>query len=231
MVLTTIVHLWGASLSILIKSGWNSTIVRLDSPSQLYVCCVACCTECCIPVVGIIGLTPSERSQLADPTPPTPKDPNTYPVMIQVFHNIHCLNNLRQAIWRDDYPFTLERLPDGRVNRTTNRALHLGKSLPIHFFPLLDGGSILANLLDHCIDSLREALMCASDITPISFEVKGEDHHVAPKLSTTHICRDFDALKGWAKTRQIDSWKMETSPAAGGAKDSFRSEDHHHAKY
>lgn len=100
--------------------------------SQLHVCCVARCTERCVPVVGMIGLTSSEQSRLSDPTPPTPNDPDTYPVMIQVFHNIHCLNNLRQAIWRDDYPFTLERLPDGRVNRTTNRALHLGKNLAIH---------------------------------------------------------------------------------------------------
>lgn len=97
---------------------------------QLHVYCVAYCTERCVLIVGMIGLTPSEKFQLSDPTPPTPMDPDTYPVMIQVFHNIHCLNNLRQAIWRDDYPFTLERLPNGRVNRTTNKALHLGKYYP-----------------------------------------------------------------------------------------------------
>lgn len=70
--------------------------------------------------------------------------------------------------------------------------------------------------------------MCASDITPISFEVKGADRHVAPKLTTTHICRDFDALKEWAETRQIDAWKLETGPDADGEMGSMGSENHHH---
>jgi hypothetical protein len=58
---------------------------------------------------------------------PTPMDPNTYPVMIQVFHNIHCLNLLRKAIWRDYYPDALDMLPDGTANRTSPKALHVGE--------------------------------------------------------------------------------------------------------
>lgn len=52
--------------------------------------------------------------------------------------------------------------------------------------------------------------MCSSDITPITFHfVSEEDHHVFPNLATTHICRDFDSLKEYAKTRQVEAWKMD----------------------
>ena len=77
--------------------------------------------------VGTIGLTPSEKTLLSEPTSPTPKDPNTYPVMIQVFHNIHCLNLIRKAVWRDFYPDALDMLPDGSANRTSPKALHIGE--------------------------------------------------------------------------------------------------------
>jgi hypothetical protein len=77
--------------------------------------------------VGTVGLTTSETAKLIEPTMPTPMDPNTYPVMIQVFHNIHCLNLLRKAIWRDYYPDALDMLPDGTANRTSPKALHVGE--------------------------------------------------------------------------------------------------------
>jgi len=137
---------------------------------------------------GTVGLTPSEVTRLIEPTKPSPMDPDTYPVMIQVFHNIHCLNLLRKAIWRDYYPEALDMLTDGTANRTSPKALHI----------------------DHCINAIREALMCSSDVTPITFHyVSDEDHHVFPNLAATHTCRDFDAIKDWAKTRQIEEWKMD----------------------
>lgn len=77
--------------------------------------------------VGTVGLTTSETAKLIEPTMPTPMDPNTFPVMIQVFHNIHCLNLLRKAIWRDYYPDALDMLPDGTANRTSPKALHVGE--------------------------------------------------------------------------------------------------------
>lgn len=52
--------------------------------------------------------------------------------------------------------------------------------------------------------------MCSSDITPITFHfVSDEDRHVFPNLATTHICRDFDRLREYAKTRQVEAWKMD----------------------
>lgn len=66
------------------------------------------------------------------------------------------------------------------------------------------------SLVDHCINALREALMCSSDVTPITFHVVSEeDSHVFPNLAAVHTCRDFEAIRRWAKTRQVEQWKMD----------------------
>lgn len=84
-------------------------------------------------VVGTIGLTPDEAAKLSRPTPPTPKDPNTYPVMIQVFHNIHCVNLMRKSIWREFYPGIIDLHPNGSINDDSPSALHIGEHLFLPF--------------------------------------------------------------------------------------------------
>lgn len=68
-------------------------------------------------------------------------DPDTYPVMIQVFHNVHCLNLLRKAIWRDYYPDAMDILPDGTANRTSPKALHMVSEAISHQFSEYETGT------------------------------------------------------------------------------------------
>ena len=56
--------------------------------------------------------------------------------------------------------------------------------------------------LDHCIDAIRQTLMCASDITPMPFAWYLEYQVNFPVFDTLHTCRDFDAIKEWAQARQ-----------------------------
>jgi hypothetical protein len=110
------------NLRSLTSCGWIYTIVSISlssHPSDL--------RKAKEFAVGTVGLTSSEVSKLIEPTMPSPMDPDTYPVMIQVFHNIHCLNLLRKAVWRDYYPNALDILSDGTANRTSPKALHVGK--------------------------------------------------------------------------------------------------------
>jgi hypothetical protein len=52
--------------------------------------------------------------------------------------------------------------------------------------------------------------MCSADVTPITFHYVNEtDHHVFPNLAATHTCRDFDIIRDWARTRQVEEWKMD----------------------
>jgi hypothetical protein len=57
--------------------------------------------------------------------------------------------------------------------------------------------------IDHCIDYLRQALMCHSDVTPITHAPRPKPYNPAlspwrPNFATPHTCRDFWAIHRWA---------------------------------
>ena len=54
--------------------------------------------------------------------------------------------------------------------------------------------------LDHCIDSLRQALQCASDVSPYVFQWSESDKEVRAFADGVHTCRDFDAVSLRLKT-------------------------------
>jgi hypothetical protein len=54
----------------------------------------------------------------------------------------------------------------------------------------------------HCIDSLRQSLMCASDITPIVW-IRDEENKLRPEGRVIHTCRNFEAIRQWARDNQI----------------------------
>lgn len=53
--------------------------------------------------------------------------------------------------------------------------------------------------LDHCIDSIRQSLMCSADITPLPFVWWRKYDQLMPASAVTHTCRDFSAIQDWAK--------------------------------
>lgn len=60
--------------------------------------------------------------------------------------------------------------------------------------------------------------MCDADVTPLSFTHEHEgDYNIFPKLTATPTCRDFEAVKDWAKERQVRSWVREEVKDAGAA--------------
>jgi hypothetical protein len=78
--------------------------------------------------VGLSGITPEEASKLYEPTAHLPHDNNTYVVTLGVFHQLHCVNHLRRALYPDEYPELWERNPNGTVKRDSIWALHWGES-------------------------------------------------------------------------------------------------------
>ena len=49
--------------------------------------------------------------------------------------------------------------------------------------------------------------MCTGDVSPIRYAHHQDDpYHVFPILWNTRTCRNFDAIRGWAKERQALSW-------------------------
>lgn len=62
----------------------------------------------------------------------------------------------------------------------------------------------------HCINSIRESLMCSADITPNVWYWDERVQRSIPSFDVVHECRDFGALKEWALERQLDE-KFDTT--------------------
>lgn len=78
-------------------------------------------------LAGLISVvSPNEASKLLNKTRAAPKAPDLYLVQLQVFHDLHCLNLIRQWVYMDVYPDQAEWV-DGRLNHDTTNALHVGK--------------------------------------------------------------------------------------------------------
>jgi hypothetical protein len=55
----------------------------------------------------------------------------------------------------------------------------------------------------HCIDSIRQSLMCMSDISVIMWQWDIHDKISKPVGNVAHICRNFDAIRDWASERRL----------------------------
>jgi hypothetical protein len=141
---------------------------------------------------GITGVTPSEANQLINTTVPVELKDGTisHLVELDVFHQLHCLNTLRQSLYEDAFPLW-EYYEDGRRRYDTIGARHW----------------------DHCLDALRQTLMCHGDVTPIVFHYNHTSHGTFPKLNAVHVCRNWDSIVNWAKAREVDDYVVR--PMAG----------------
>lgn len=54
---------------------------------------------------------------------------------------------------------------------------------------------------DHCIDYLRQVVMCHGDIAPITMEFSEELDNFFAHHSDWHRCRNFEAIFDWAEER------------------------------
>jgi hypothetical protein len=55
---------------------------------------------------------------------------------------------------------------------------------------------------DHCIDYLRQVLICHGDIGIIGFWFNEIKHDYQPNFNSTHICRKYEPLREWADAHQ-----------------------------
>ncbi|KAK4218813.1 hypothetical protein QBC37DRAFT_178945 [Rhypophila decipiens] len=89
---------------------------------------------------------------------------------LDVFHQLHCLNSVRKALWPEYY--------------------HINGSDPIQKMHI-----------NHCLDYVRQALMCHADSTPIRRKFFPEAGVFGPDLTIMHTCRDIDGMMNWSLAR------------------------------
>ncbi|KAL8852519.1 MAG: hypothetical protein Q9221_002643 [Calogaya cf. arnoldii] len=116
-----------------------------------------------------------------------------YMASVEALHQLHCLNMLRQATYEDFYKDKAE--------------------------PWQDSPQTLRYHLDHCIDNLRQKLMCDADAGILTY-VWAKGHRMPfPDFSVQHKCRDFDALKNWVVDHQTYTTKDHGIERLSGAQE------------
>ncbi|KAK1750706.1 hypothetical protein QBC47DRAFT_393317 [Echria macrotheca] len=135
--------------------------------------------------IGDIMITEAEREKLGlSPQSLKIQNPRTgewgYRAGVEVFHQLHCLNLLRQAVYSDYYG---------------NKSLggDVGDA---------DGPEDLFGHVDHCIEAIRQNLMCHGDVSVFTFKTFPElaDEGIEgewPDFEINHMCRDFESLRRW----------------------------------
>jgi len=120
---------------------------------------------------GISRIPKSQAALLPNRTIPIFEDEGHYVVSLDVFHQLHCLNMVRQALRPDRYP--LVTLADG-FDHT-----------------------------DHCVNSIRQSIMCSIDVTPNVWSWDERRQRNFPRLDSVHSCRNFEKIKEWAINHHI----------------------------
>ncbi|KAK4076184.1 hypothetical protein Trihar35433_2744 [Trichoderma harzianum] len=109
-----------------------------------------------------------------------------YVASLEVFHQLHCLNYIRQFTW-----YQMGAYNENNSQHLVNGTL---KELRIH--------------TDHCIESLRIALMCQADVSPVL--MKWDNNYDPPRpaaeFSSHHRCRNFDAIMNWNEAHGLSTF-------------------------
>ncbi|GAQ47458.1 hypothetical protein AKAW_02555 [Aspergillus niger] len=79
--------------------------------------------------------------------------------------------------------------------------------------------------LDHCSDSIRQSLMCSSDVSTIHWRWNESIPRWQAESRIVHTCRDFEAIRNWAFERTAGVVDFETwvpDPLRGESRYSMR---------
>ncbi|KAK3688793.1 hypothetical protein B0T22DRAFT_460242 [Podospora appendiculata] len=139
---------------------------------------------------GISKISEEEAKKLPHPTLTIPGTKD-YLVQLDVWHELHCLNDLRMLLYPERFPgMAAVTDENGVIDRTRIEFRHW----------------------DHCVDSIRETLMCHADVAPIPFRVNfPANKAIVPRLATTHTCRNFTKIQQWAKEHRAGSWNYNVT--------------------
>jgi len=57
--------------------------------------------------------------------------------------------------------------------------------------------------LSHCLDALRQSLMCSSDITPLPWIWDQTAREAKEVAEVQHTCRNFEKIQRWALDNRV----------------------------
>lgn len=159
-------------------------------------------------IVGISKISAQEAARLPNPTLPITgtNESDEYVIELDVWHELHCLNDLRKILYPERFG-GLDALKDenGTIQRDDDTFRHWGAYTRL--MPRLRSKADLD--IDHCVDSLRQTIMCHADVAAIPFHVNVPvSKGIFPRLATTHTCRNFTKIQEWARDHTIGEWEF-----------------------
>ncbi|KAK0510644.1 hypothetical protein JMJ35_007076 [Cladonia borealis] len=103
-----------------------------------------------------------------------------YLAALEGHHTMHCLNEVRREVYSDYYFGPTE-------SRHPLRWVHIA----------------------HCLDIIRQSLMCSVSVDLITSNWVETQKSPYPDFNVAHQCRDFDAIMQWAQEQQADAQYLE----------------------
>lgn len=98
-----------------------------------------------------------------------------------MFHQLHCLYHLRMLIYAEK-----PEVYYGRDSTVDEQAAHT----------------------DHCIDHLRQAIMCTGSAEIITFR-RDSKNRIMPNFDGPRVCRRFEPLREWAEENKAWNFTPE----------------------
>jgi hypothetical protein len=111
----------------------------------------------------VVRIPKSEADRLVNKTIPLNGDEDHFPVLISVFHELHCLDSIRH--------------------------LYFGHTEGFDQDPIINAAILAPDHIDHCFDSLRQTLMCGADISPVPYRWFESEGKALGALGVPHTCR------------------------------------------
>jgi hypothetical protein len=106
-------------------------------------------------------------------------------VSMEAPHQLQCLNLLRKASWPEYY-------------ESTDTSFQ-------------DAPGVIRMYLDHCIEMIRQNIMCNVDVMMITWDWVQEHDTPYPNFNTRHQCRNYDKILDWAVEHAIHIDKSEVT--------------------
>jgi hypothetical protein len=103
-------------------------------------------------------------------------------------HLLHCLNFIRQEFNPERYHNSQHAHAHAHVDPTLHR--------------------------DHCIEAIRQSLMCNADLTPIPsryYEALGQNYI---DTNRPHVCRNWGSIRSWVNERVNGSLEVKAPKPA-----------------
>ncbi|KAJ6551767.1 hypothetical protein B0H19DRAFT_1264401 [Mycena capillaripes] len=124
--------------------------------------------------------------------------------------------------WNDLYNFGISQIPKSQAallpNKThpipgdeANYIVELDVFHNLHCLNMIRKGlhsdyyadAMEIDHLDHCIDWIRQALMCAGDTSVVVWQWDPKQNKTTFQGDVAHTCRNFDKLRDWGKSHMI----------------------------